>query len=175
MLPPIRRLTIQHREPMTVFDGVGSLIGSTGHFLEDHNGAVTAVATVIIAIFTFVLALVTRRQASLTRIAADAARRSAVVAEHALTGLERPFVYSEVTQPGLAFTPSTYQHGSELQRNTFELSLLNFGRTPANLTRLEYQITTARHGDIAPSIDPRRVGGRELPHWHCFRRRTPIH
>jgi hypothetical protein len=148
---------------------------SAGHFLEDHNGAVTATATVVIAIFTIVLALVTRRQANLTRIAADAAKRSALVAERALTELERPFVYAEVTQPGLAFAPSDYQPGSELQRSTFELSLLNFGRTPANLTRLEYQITTAPHGDIAASIDPRQLGGRELPIGIRIRRWTTIH
>jgi hypothetical protein len=104
-----------------------------------------------------------REQAIGIQALATATQRSADVAERALTELERPFVYAQVTQPGLAFVPSAHQRGYELQRSTLELSLLNFGRTPANLTRLEYQITTAPHGDIASSIDPRRVGGRELP------------
>jgi hypothetical protein len=104
-----------------------------------------------------------REQAIGIQELAAATQRTADVAERALTDLERPFVYAEVTQPGLAFDPSAHQLGSELRRSTLELSLLNFGRTPANLTRLEYQITTAPLGDIASSIDPRRVGGRELP------------
>lgn len=106
---------------------------------------------------------VMQEQAKAMSATAGAARQSAEIASRALTELERPFVYAEVTQPGLAFTLSDHQRGSELQRGTLELSLLNFGRTPASLTRLEYQITTAPHGDIASPIDPRRVGGRELP------------
>lgn len=148
---------------MTVFHRVGSLIETAGHFLEDHNGAVTAIATVFIAIFTIVLALVTRRQANLTRIVADAAKRSALVAERALAQLERPFVYADITQPGLRFVPSQERAGFYLERQALILSLFNLGRTPANLTRLEYQITTAPRGDIAPFIDPGQVGGRELP------------
>jgi hypothetical protein len=104
-----------------------------------------------------------REQAIGVQSLAAATQRSADVAERALTELECPFVYAEVTQPGLAFIPSAHQLGSELQRSSLELSLLNFGRTPANLTRLEYQITTTPHGDIASSIDLRQVGGRELP------------
>ncbi len=45
---------------------LGGIIVSAGGFLADHNGAVTAVATVFIAAFTIVLALVTGRQARLT-------------------------------------------------------------------------------------------------------------
>jgi hypothetical protein len=44
-------------------------------FLERHNGAVTAVATVFIGVFTYVLALITRRQAQLTREIIDLALR----------------------------------------------------------------------------------------------------
>jgi hypothetical protein len=44
-------------------------------FLEKYNGAVTALATVFIAVFTIVLALVTGRQARLSRQSIDLARQ----------------------------------------------------------------------------------------------------
>jgi hypothetical protein len=50
-------------------------------FLEKYNGAVTAVATIVVAAFTIVLALVTGRQARLSREAIDLAR-SEFVATH---------------------------------------------------------------------------------------------
>jgi len=43
-------------------------------FHDDHNGAVTAVATIAIALFTIVLARVTGQQARLTRQSIDLAR-----------------------------------------------------------------------------------------------------
>jgi hypothetical protein len=45
-----------------------------GEFLDAHNGAVTAFATIFIAIFTIVLACVSRAQARLTRDAIKLAR-----------------------------------------------------------------------------------------------------
>jgi hypothetical protein len=51
-------------------------------FLQTYNGAVTASATVFIAIFTIVLACVTRRQAKLTN-------RAIHISERALLDLER--------------------------------------------------------------------------------------
>src|SRR5712692_10433664 len=66
---------------------------ATAHFLEAHNGAVTAIATVVIAAFTIILAVVTKRQAEMTKSSADAAQASADVAKRALTDLERPYIY----------------------------------------------------------------------------------
>ncbi len=43
-------------------------------WLEHHNGAVTAIATIFIAIFTIVLACVTRKQARLTKHITNLAR-----------------------------------------------------------------------------------------------------
>ena len=48
---------------------------STVDFLQQYNGAVTAVATILIGVFTLVLAIVTSRQAKLTREAIDLSRR----------------------------------------------------------------------------------------------------
>ena len=75
--------------------------------------------------------------------------------------MERPYVYGSVSKPGLALAPSGTQH--VLMRGTLELCIYNIGKTPANLTRLNYSISTAPHGGIAPAIDPAAVGGRELP------------
>jgi hypothetical protein len=50
------------------------VLGTILDFLETYDGAVTAVATVVIATFTVVLALVTRRQARLTRESIELAR-----------------------------------------------------------------------------------------------------
>lgn len=75
--------------------------------------------------------------------------------------MDRPYVYCSVSKPGLQIAPSGTQQ--VLTRGVLELSIYNIGKTPANLTRLDYNISTAPHGSIAPVIDPAVVGGRELP------------
>lgn len=91
--------------------------------------------------------------------------QSVGIAERALTELERPFVYAQVTNVSINIS-RLQKSGTAtvlMHLGRFELSLLNFGRSPANLTRLEYEIRPAIHGGIAPVIDPKIVGGRELP------------
>jgi len=75
--------------------------------------------------------------------------------------MERPYVYGSVSEPGLAIAPS----GSRcvLTKSVLQLCIFNIGKTPANFTRLDYSISTAPHGSIAPAIDPSVAGGRELP------------
>jgi hypothetical protein len=90
-------------------------------------------------------------------------KRSIRVAERALTELERPFVYVDVTEPGFQLVSSRHQAGYELERGTFQISVINFGRTPANLIRIEYHLGLAPRGGIIDPIDPRMIGGRELP------------
>jgi hypothetical protein len=75
--------------------------------------------------------------------------------------LERPYVYGRVSKPGLMIFNGPI--GPELKRSVLELCIDNIGRTPANLTRLEYKISAVQRGGIAPAIDPTAVGGRELP------------
>jgi hypothetical protein len=118
--------------------------------------SVSAAATIIIALFTAVLGVS-------TVFLWFATRRSARIAERALTELERPFVYGGVREPGFKIVSSSYQQGSELERGELELCIYNFGRTLARLTRIEYEISAAPHGGIAKAIDPKIVGGRELP------------
>jgi hypothetical protein len=58
----------------TIWDAFINGLWKVVDFLETHNGAVTAAATVFIGIFTYVLARVTRRQAILTRESINLAR-----------------------------------------------------------------------------------------------------
>jgi hypothetical protein len=80
---------------MTVIERSLVYIENVGRFIDVHNGAVTAIATITIAFFTIVLVLVTGRQARLTR-------RVANISERALTRLERPFVVVAIEEGGLA-------------------------------------------------------------------------
>ena len=117
---------------MTIFDLVWDIAGRILNFVDLHNGAVTAVATIFIATFTIVLAVVTRRQARLTRIVAKAAQRSASVAERALVELERPFAFVEVIDAGIGINPTTgFLIGFAGQQ--FRFQVINYGRTPAFL------------------------------------------
>jgi len=81
--------------------------------------------------------------------------------QHNTISLERPFIYGAVSKPGLSIegllTPPRFE------TKPIEISIYNFGRTPAILNRIEWVITTAQHGGIADPIDPSVVGGRELP------------
>lgn len=79
-----------------MIDWFTSLFLYTIDFLQTYNGAVTAVATVFIAVFTVVLSIVSRRQAVLTR---DSVR----IAERALTTAERAFVFVEDFDPDVVY------------------------------------------------------------------------
>jgi hypothetical protein len=92
-----------------------------------------------------------------------ATRRGAKIAERALIELERPFVFAEITKPGISIHGQMLAGGPSPIWGELELSLVNLGRTPAILTRLEYEINPADSGNIACRIDPLIVGGRELP------------
>ncbi|MFI5023303.1 MAG: hypothetical protein ACHQRJ_16855 [Alphaproteobacteria bacterium] len=98
-------------------------------------------------------------------------RRSVKVSESALTDLERPFVYAEVTKPGIKieYEPSIDPDASLLQGenvanfSVIELCFNNFGRTPAQLTEIYYDILPAQKGDIVDPVDPNTTKGRGLP------------
>lgn len=87
--------------------------------LQTYNGAVTALATMFIAVFTVVLAIVSRKQAILTR-------QSVQIAERALISTERAFVFVEDFVPDFSFTPR------QLQINYFRVKprWRNNGTTP---------------------------------------------
>jgi hypothetical protein len=79
-----------------MIDWFTSLLWRAIDFLQTYNGAVTAAATVFIAVFTVVLSIVSRRQAILTR---DSVR----IAERALTTAERAFVFVEDFDPDVVY------------------------------------------------------------------------
>jgi hypothetical protein len=90
--------------------------------------------------------------------------RQADIAERALVDVERPFIFAEVTHPGFEIRKSDPIMGyPALSLQRFELRLFNLGRTPASLTRLKYTVFAIPHGATPPFLDPRVVGGRELP------------
>ncbi len=119
---------------MTAFERLGHILAVAGHFLGDHNGAVTVGATVFIAAFTIVLALVTRGQARLTRTAAEAAHRSAAVAERALVEVERPWLFLE----GATIT---VREDPPVQNSCIiTLTFRNVGRMPASSQECIFKI-----------------------------------
>jgi hypothetical protein len=123
------------------------------NFLDTHNGAITALATIVVALatilvaaFTVVLAFVTRSQARLTRalaesgaIAAKAARKSAEVAEKSVNDVERPYVLVEKIDPQINVLnlPDAVP--------SVELSLRNYGRSPALIRELRATLEISPH------------------------------
>jgi hypothetical protein len=116
------------------------------NFLDTHNGAITALATIVVAAFTVVLAFVTRRQARLTRalaesgaIAAKAARKSAEVAEKSVNDVERPYVFVENIDPQVKV------FGLPGAVPFVVLSLRNYGRSPALIRQLSALLEISPH------------------------------
>src|SRR5229473_8116201 len=132
-------------------------------FTERHNGAVSAVSTIFIAIFTVVLAVVTRRQAILTGIVASAARDSA----NFLAQTERAVVFdmyiddsvrseedrfrSAVQPTAHGVTPAPF--GSLRLRATYRLK--NYGKMPAFLGDIEDNIIIAAELPEEPDYRPK--------------------
>jgi hypothetical protein len=97
-------------------------------FLQNYNGAVTAVATIFIGAFTFVLARVTKRQAELTAA-------SVKVAERALIDAERPYVFVLDVKGFLEDPPGAYEDSWPW----VDFVVVNHGRTPAIVTRCDIE------------------------------------
>lgn len=100
---------------------------AVGHFLDDHNGAVSAAATVVIAILTVVLVIVTNRQAKLTGA-------SVRIAEKALVELEGPVL---VVVDHALFLANPLANNDRQVVTSFKVR--NIGRTPAILTEVSEQ------------------------------------
>jgi hypothetical protein len=112
-------------------------IYSAGEFLDAHNGAVTAVATVFIGLFTVALVVVSSVQGRLLKRTADAALKSAHTAERSLALSARPYI--AVSEPRIAEAPPARR---------IRMTLVNHGTGPAIIksVRAEIQIaTTARN------------------------------
>jgi hypothetical protein len=104
--------------------------------LNENNGAITAVATMVMAIFTIVLARVTGRQTRLTR--------------EALITTERAFVFLEDFE-----TEHTYNVGlSQFERFVIMLRWKNNGTTPTKNMRIAVNWTHWM-GDLSAGFDYR--------------------
>lgn len=90
-------------------------------------------------------------------IAAKAASRSASAAERALTDLERPFVYVEITNNGF----SVLADGRLEPAGKLIFQCVNLGRTPADLHDLRDEIVEIDKGNwpdpIIPTQEPRSL------------------
>lgn len=117
------------------------------YFLDEHNGTISAIASVAVAGFTAVLWWSTdklwteaRAQQELTResvkasvASAEAAAKAADISERSLKSLETPYIY-----PSPVFKPDD-------PNETILVTLKNYGRSPATVTevRVGFHITPA--------------------------------
>jgi hypothetical protein len=132
---------------MTVLNCVSRLVVDVRTFFEAYNGAVTAVATIFIAIFTVVLALVTNRQARLTRESLKIAQQAMVTGNRAYISIRSVFFGSNLRD-------------GELQGINTGFTLENTGNTPTKymISHSSMRIFT---GDILanfefPDLDERQ-------------------
>lgn len=142
---------------MSAEDGRRVTIQGIENFLDVHNGALTALASIVVAAFTAVLAVVSRRQARLTRdlaesgaIAAKAAQDSAA----ALPVLERSYLFVE-TKPNCLLDLKVRLHilrtysqeaVKPQESSAVDFHIVNHGKTPAivkaNTFTLQYRADT---------------------------------
>jgi hypothetical protein len=98
-------------------------------FLQTYNGAVTAAATVFIAVFTIVLAIVSRRQARLTRASIDLANKEFIASHRPRIRVRR------ITPIGGLLLPNT-------QLN-FLVEAANIGDTKATVVEVGMDVYVA--------------------------------
>jgi hypothetical protein len=118
-----------------------SVLFSFFGFLEDHSEAVTAVATLAIAVFTWTLWQSSEKMWGATKIAAEAAQKSADV----IPAIERPYVFIKEM---IAEVPAgQYAPPSHLlpRYGTVEASFFNYGRTPANVAEVAIFVRILDH------------------------------
>jgi hypothetical protein len=111
-----------------------------GKGLNWISPAITAIATGFIAWFTFTLKRSTDKLWSATQ-------RSAVIAERALTQLERPFIGIKIEKTGLM----NLREGTDHEDLIFRL--VNYGRAPAIITQLFDDIVICQCGSMPNPCD----------------------
>lgn len=100
-------------------------IFAAGNFLDSHNGAIVALATLAIAIFTIFLYLISRRQISATRV------------------IERAYVKMSHLPPGFRDIAGLMQ---------IILEVKNYGNTPAQVTDVLIKPIMLSGGDKLPAV-----------------------
>jgi hypothetical protein len=129
---------------------VGIVVGELGCLIDRSKDDISALSTLVIAIFTAILGIFTVRLAYATKIAADAAKQSADV----IPNLERAFVYISGMDPIIIQPTVQGQYKGEVfaksiySKSTVEIHIINEGRTPANITAI------AMFADFRNTIPP---------------------
>ena len=138
-----------------------SPIAGIATFLEDHNGLLTALATIAIACFTFALNRATNRlwetgkrqnksslkAAAAAAEAAKAAGKAADIAERGLTDLERAYIFVKVT-PSVPDSTAFIRVQGATQVFKANIQIQNLGKTPAVIRKLRGYFMMA---DVAPT------------------------
>lgn len=112
--------------------------------LDEHAGAITTVATIVIAAFTIALASSTKRLWREAKISSRIALRSAQAANTSAKAVmlaERAYVKMSHRPPGLQFR----EHDVWI-----EITIKNFGRTPARVTDLVVQSRCLLQNEVMP-------------------------
>jgi hypothetical protein len=160
---------------IAIFERAAVILRDTESFLDGHNGTLTAVATIAVALFTYVLARVTGRQARLTRQLAESteiAARAAQDSASALPVLERAYVFIETEPNSLRDIPMRFQRkdpeGADLaaaRPSTIGFNVANQGKTPAIIKATSF--TLQYRADIDHPLllqpEPLRAGPAAIP------------
>jgi len=126
-------------------------------WMDQHNGFITAISTIVIACFTWSLARSTtklweeaKRASEIAKASADAAKDSAEWAERAFLSTNRPRI--RVKHLWL-----NYSEGGPSHPTGFHLVFANTGTTPANLVELKIQVLILPKDSKLPA-DPHCLG-----------------
>lgn len=138
-------------------------------YVEPISIALTAIATIVLAVFTFFLAKTTRRlwieaqaASKIAKITADAANTSANVAKETLIQSNRPWVCIDSVDIG------GMRMNGEMVESHFSIKLRNVGRSPA--LGIEHFAIITTDWMVLPDDVPSRIdvalGGRKKEWMH---------
>ncbi len=116
--------------------------------IEDHEAAITAIATVFLAVFTWRLWVSTnklwgesRAASTIAKTSADAAKKAAEVAESALLNVERPYLL--ITASAFNIGAKTTDGTGSFYHPTIRYSVSNHGKLPAIIEMVYAEIIHA--------------------------------
>jgi hypothetical protein len=121
----------------------------TGEFTQKYNGAIVAIATVMLGVFTFTLWRATHGMRQVAEMqsrdllrSTKATEKHADIAERSLVALNRPFlmVGRLDNEPIRSFTPFGDHPGTINLKFTVDYTLRNYGRSLATIHNIWYKI-----------------------------------
>jgi hypothetical protein len=127
-------------------------------WIEAHEGILTALATIVIAVFTWALARSTKRLWIETKEASTIAKKSADAAlktAQNMEAAERAYVKMSHLLPGVRF-----EQDGTICRVTVQMRIKNYGRTPAKVTNILFFHQWLPQGEPLPRTPdyPQSVG-----------------